>query len=487
MSGIGVELPQYLKSGELARLIPVVADKKKEERVTSAVLAALMAVPPLANSLFEAVGAPVRKRAQIICFTEIVFNDEENEKQPRPDGLIIIRTGKKQWSALVEAKVANSNLQQDQIEEYLRLAKIHKIDALITFSNQFAALPTHHPLDIPANKLRSVDLYHFSWMALLSKAQLLSEGGELTDPEQAFIVRELIRYLQHESSGVVAFNSMGKQWRDICQRIQQGAAIKKSEKEISETVGDWHELVRYATLELTSAVGRPVEVVLHKGYAKDPAKRLDDDIDNLANGHFLTAFFKVPDAASRIEFTADFPRRTLNISMKLDAPKDKSRATASINYLAKQLKDKPNIDDIIVRADWPGRAINTDAGLQQVINDSKVLLTGDPSTLPKSIEFIRVCDLAGKFQGRRTFVEISVAALKDFYADVGQNLKAWVPSAPKIREDSHEEEVQIESDTAERSETDNFADKSVDNTVKKGKGDDRLLNIPTFLIRKFAK
>ena len=43
-------LPEILISGEIARLIPVIADSRKEQRVTSVFLATLSAVPSFAQS-----------------------------------------------------------------------------------------------------------------------------------------------------------------------------------------------------------------------------------------------------------------------------------------------------------------------------------------------------------------------------------------------------------------------------------------------------
>ena len=46
---IGMELPKNLKIGEVARLIPVVADSSKEQRAASTFLAVLSVVPDFAN------------------------------------------------------------------------------------------------------------------------------------------------------------------------------------------------------------------------------------------------------------------------------------------------------------------------------------------------------------------------------------------------------------------------------------------------------
>jgi hypothetical protein len=72
--------------------------------------------------------------------------------------LIVVTTGKKQWTAIIEAKIGKAELQTEQVELYLDLAKEHRIDAVITLSNQFAATPTHHPVMVKKNKLRSGSL-----------------------------------------------------------------------------------------------------------------------------------------------------------------------------------------------------------------------------------------------------------------------------------------------------------------------------------------
>ncbi|MEX0709138.1 MAG: hypothetical protein WD078_14330 [Woeseia sp.] len=72
------------------------------------------------------------------------------------------------------------------------------------------ALPTHHPIAVNKMKVRQVELYHFSWLSILTKARLLSDDKTIDDPEQAFILRELIRYLSHEASGVCQMTRLGK-------------------------------------------------------------------------------------------------------------------------------------------------------------------------------------------------------------------------------------------------------------------------------------
>ena len=158
-----VELVDLLKSGEKARLIPAGSEKSQERRATSIFLSTLSVVEAFASSMFASLGMRIGKRARIECFTEVVL-PQEGKKEDRPDGLIVVSIGKKRWSALVEAKIRKVALDEDQVKRYLVLAKANKIDAVITLSNQFAALPNHHPVKVGKLATRSVELFHWSWM-----------------------------------------------------------------------------------------------------------------------------------------------------------------------------------------------------------------------------------------------------------------------------------------------------------------------------------
>lgn len=430
-----------LSCGEPARLIPVVADGSREQRVTSALLATFTVVPAFAYSMLEEVGCPTHKRARIRCFTEIAFKPNGAGKRPRPDGLITVISGSKCWSAIVEAKVGAAELRKEQIEEYLDLAKTMGIDAVITISNQFAALPTHHPISVAKQKLRTTELYHFSWLSLVSKALLLSEGKSITDPEQAFVLQELVRYLQHSSSGVTSLTRLGSSWKDVCGEVQQGMGLRKTAP-VAETVGSWHQLVRYLAIQLSTAVGKPVQLYLGRKHAADPNQRLEDEVATFCRSNTLRAEFEVPDAASRLNFSADFTRRTINLSMKLDAPKDRARPTAAINWLSRQLKQLED-SDLAVWAHWPRRTPTTMASLRDVLQDPKVLVPNNTSDIPSGFEIVRVIDLAGRFRGTKTFVEEAERAVPQFYADVGQRLVRWVAPPPQIKRTSEQQDERL--------------------------------------------
>ena len=283
-------MKSQLASGTSARLIPVVADSKKEERATSVVLAAFTVIPEFARSILESAGAPIGKRSQIQCLTEVVFKDKSLSKK-RPDGLIIVSNGSKVWSALVESKIAGAELDRSQIEDYLAIAKQQGIDAVITISNQFAAVPSHHPVSVTRSKVRTTSLFHFSWLSLIAEALLILDNKTVDDIEQAYILRELVRYLRHDSSGVRSSMKMPTSWRNLADKILQGAHLARSDQDTIDSVASWHQLQRYLSLQLSVSTGSTVTQKLSRPHQKDASARADADINLVIIRQKLAATF----------------------------------------------------------------------------------------------------------------------------------------------------------------------------------------------------
>ena len=425
------DLPEFLATGEKARLIPVLADTNKENRATSVFLACLGAVSEYGQSMLGSVGKRIGKRAQIECFTEVRLR-EEGERRDRPDGLVLVRVGKSTWTALVEAKIANAQLDAEQVERYVALAKANKIDAVITISNQFAALPTHHPIKLSKSKLRGVELYHWSWMFILTQAILVLQTEDDIDADQKFILDETARYFSHDSSGVKTFDRMNSEWKDVATKVKSGANLAKNSDAVENTVGSWHQEQRDLCLILTRRLAATVSLRLSRAHRDDPERRLRDDCDFLAKEKRLQVTFNIPDAAASLDVVADLTRRTIACSMCLEAPKDRRSLKARANWLVRQLA-KVDSPEVMIKAHFPGRAPATQADLSAVRADPSVLNGENARLVPNWLEVIMVRDIAGKFSGSKTFVEQIEALVPDFYEQVGENLRAWVPPPPKLQ------------------------------------------------------
>jgi len=202
--------------GERARLIPTSGignDKEAEQRATSAFLAVLGVVRPFSKALLTPLGASRADRAEVECFTEVSYKTSGG-KTFRPDGLIRVTYGSREpWSALVEVKTGSSQIDAEQVNQYWDLARDHGHDCVITISNEIAPSPGVHPtagLKVRSNS--KVAVHHFSWTRILSEAVMEKVHRGIDDPEQAWILSELIRYLEHPSSGALQFSDMGPAW-----------------------------------------------------------------------------------------------------------------------------------------------------------------------------------------------------------------------------------------------------------------------------------
>lgn len=433
------DILEFLNEGEPARLIPVVADSAKEMRAVSILLASIFAVDEFRKSILAGVGAPTGKRSRTRCLTEIKFKNGNNRQELRPDGLIVARVGNRNWWALVEAKIGANDLSAEQVEAYLDLARENQLDAVITISNQFVPSPTHHPVNVDGRKLRGVSLYHWSWMSLVSEAVLLAENTAIADPDQAYILNEMIRYFQNSSSGALHFDRMGGDWKDICLRARDTVRLSRSDRSVIDTCASWHQLVRHLSLRLSMAIGRNVSVYLKRADRIDPDRHLQGTATELIEKYSLSAELDVPDAASRLFLSADLSRKTLSVSMRLQAPTDRHRASSCVTWIKNQLQECKD-DGIIVGAHYPRKTHAKEATLGNLRNDQKILLTDNSSTLPKWFEIRKTFDNANKFSGPKTFVKEVEKLVLIFYEEAGQNLKNWQPTAPKILEiDSSEE------------------------------------------------
>ncbi len=211
-----------------ARLIPVSgisSEKEAETRAASAVLAVLSVVRDLSVALFSPMGASRAARAIVETYTEPQF--VVDGKKVRPDGVVRISYGKVTWTALVEIKTGDGRLEADQINAYWEIARQQNFDAVITISNEIAASPGSHPTEgLRARSNSKIQVHHISWTALLSTAVMFKVHRGVDDPEQAWLVGELIRYLEHSASGAMAFDDMGPNWVPVRDGARDGILRK---------------------------------------------------------------------------------------------------------------------------------------------------------------------------------------------------------------------------------------------------------------------
>jgi hypothetical protein len=79
---------------------------------------------------------------------------------------------------------------------------------------------TEYPIDVDKRKLRGRVLHHWSWIDLLTEAIVQKEHRGVQDPDQAYILGELVRYLSDSRSGAVAFDGMGPSWTAVREGVR---------------------------------------------------------------------------------------------------------------------------------------------------------------------------------------------------------------------------------------------------------------------------
>ena len=427
-------LPEYLKRGEKARLFPVLADTSKEGRSTSILLSCLVHVREFGQAMLGSVNQRVGKLASLVTYTEVTFADQREKKEHRPDGLIVLRIGKRRWKALVETKVGNSKLDEEQLAAYMRLAKEHNIDAVITVSNQFTSRPDHHPVKLSAKTRSKVRIYHWSWMYIITQADLLVSNDDIEDEDQYFILSEMLRFLTHASTGVKSFDRMPEAWTGIVQKVADGASLQTKSEEVQDIVAAWHQEVRDISLLLTRQVNVKVEVRLSRSHVLDPAARAKEDARELAEKQTLSAGLRIQDAAALIELVVDIGKRTISASMTLEAPGNRKTTPARLNWLLRQLQ-KTSETDIHIRLNWPGRRPRTQHTLKELRENSAMASAGSQDLPVARFEVCMIRQLGRRFSQRKSFIEELEQMVSRFYETVGQRLRAYQPPAPKVSED----------------------------------------------------
>ena len=423
-------LDNVLENASRARLIPTVADSKKEERLVSILLATLSVTRPFAEQVLNC-AVKVRKTSKLSTYTEVEFPASDKHGKERPDGILILSTRKDRWTALLEAKTDNAKIDEEQMERYAVIAREYGIDAVITLSNQLVSLPTHIPYSIPKKFMRSCQFFHLSWISVLTQAELVLKDNDELNPEQAYILGEMVRFFENPQSGIKRFDQMNEEWRPLILGIREGQRYARTSPEIENTVASWHQEERDICLILNRRVGKHIGIRLPHKYQSDPDLRLRKDSDLLATSQELYSGFRIPNAVSDLDVTVNLERRTISCSMELDAPEDRQRTSARINWLVRQLK---NVDgsDVIIRAFWHRGRKPTQAKLSEIRDHPKCLENEGPGTVLKKFEILIVRDLAGRFSRRKTFIEDVEKLVPEFYERIGQHLRPWIPPPPKI-------------------------------------------------------
>lgn len=418
-----------------ARLIPAVGirgQEEQEKRATSSLLAVMRAVPEFGHALAGPLGAP---KGRIATYTEIQLKDAAG-KVHIPDGAVVVERGKTAWRCLVEVKTSGAELKAEQVNRYLDIAREHRFDAVLTISNQITSAATDSPIEVDRRKLRSVGLVHLSWWRIVTEAIVQHRHRGVSDPDQAWILGELIAYLDDERSGAGGFTDMGENWVKVRNGAGDGT-LRSTDPEVRDVASRWEQFVEYLCLGLGQDLGRDVRPTRPR--KQTSAGRLEANCIALATSGVLEAAIKVPDAIGPLVVQADLRTKKVITSVIVEAPSD-GRPQTRINWLLRQLKDAP--DGLIVDASFANSKVTTASLLSAARDSPQALLLGnDPKRPPRSFRLALSRTMGTKRgRGERSFVLETRKQAIDFYRDLVQNLRAWRPSAPKLPDEPDQDD-----------------------------------------------
>lgn len=404
------------ESWHVARLIPtsgINGPDEQERRATSA----LLAVREFGRSLTSRFGAPA---GVVETYIEVPF--VLGEVRHYPDGLVRVSRGSRTWTALVEVKTGTNCLQAAQLEAYLDIAREQGFDAVLTISNEIPALAGSHPTAVDKRKLKKVALHHLSWTQVLTEAVVQKVHRGVADPDQAWILGELIRYLEHPKSGAMDFEDMGPAWVSVRESVANGT-LRASDKTAAEVASRWDQLIRYLCLRLGRQLGTEVQPLLTRQELATPAVRAQALLAGLVSRGVLEGGLKIPNAVGAVSLTADLRAGRVTCSVDVDAPRS-GRPLTRINWLTRQLKAAPDTLRIDAFAQY-----SRGASTSELLRDARAnpaLLVGDPKKELRSFRLTLSGSMGAKRgQGRGSFIASVLDLVDVFYEQVVQTIKPW--------------------------------------------------------------
>jgi stress response protein SCP2 len=415
-----------------ARLFPcgtLKSDREREMRATSVLLAVMAQVPEYGRRLTAGFGAPA---GRMETFTEVSLPFGDTPR--RPDGLIRVERAGKLWTALVETKTNGNSLRPAQVQDYMDIAARRGYEAVITVSND-VALDGSPLVDVRTDGRRKnkVALWHLSWAEVAHQAQMLIRHEGVGNAAHAWLLQELLLYLQHDNSGCHGFQNMGPAWVPVRKGIDEETLCEGDPRAV-EVVASWERLIRQVCLRLGGELGQKVLPVQRVKRGTDPGSRRAAQADRLCREGRLQAELRIQDVPGVLALTADLRTGRLRTSIEVQAPEQGQPLTWA-KRLVRQLADAPA--DIHVETLTDGQGSGPRGTLERLRPEPADLLPRDGAR----ITGFRLSLFKGMGSTRGSaetgFIRSVDEAVDRFHASVVTALERRVPvprkAAPAVR------------------------------------------------------
>lgn len=301
-----------------ARLFPVSvlkSDRDREMRATSVLLAVMSQVPEFSRRLTAGFGAPA---GRMETFTEVSLPHGDSPR--RPDGVIRVERAGKLWTALVETKTNGNALKTEQVQAYMDIAARRGYEAVITLTND-VALEGSPLVEVKIDKRRKhkVALWHLSWAEVAYQAQMLIRHEGVGNAAHAWLLQELLHYLQHENSGCHGFQNMGPAWVPVRNGIDDETLCQGDARAL-EVVESWERLIRQVCLRLGGELGQKALPVQRAKRGTDAKERRIRLADQLCVDGRLQAELRIDGTPGVLAVNADLRTGKLRTSIEIPAP-----------------------------------------------------------------------------------------------------------------------------------------------------------------------
>jgi hypothetical protein len=311
------------------------------------------------------------------------------------------------------------------------VARRQKFDALLTISNQVVAVPGVHPVTLPKARAQAAKLYHLSWSQIRTEALVEQANRSVNDPDQAWILAEFIRYLEHPRSGAIDFDDMGSSWVHVRDRARAGT-LHPHDKAAAEVADKFGGLISFAALQLSRELGTGVRPMVPQSQLRDPARYLQEAVSEFASTGLLQGAVRVPGAVAPIKITADLRAGLIHCAATVPAPRE-GRPTTRVDWLTRQLKTAPG--HLCIQ---PSVAFARGRGQTRTLDEARKdprSLVEDPAHELRSFTVSLSCNAGpARGQGRGSFVDSVLTAVEKFYSEIVQHIKPWAPAPPRVKE-----------------------------------------------------
>jgi hypothetical protein len=251
----------------------------------------------------------------------------------------------------------------------------------------------------------------------------------VSDTEQAWLLDELIRYLQHSASGALDFADMGSHWVGVRDATREETLTPRSAG-VDDVVARWDQLLRFAALQLSAEIGEDVDPIVPRGQT-DHRQRSAALAASLCDSGRLAGALRIPNTAGDLVVEANVRSRRLMAYMDVAAPTDRG-AKGRVSWLVNQLTEAPG--QLLVEVYARNARTPTSATLDQAREDRLAPLDGDKKEPHRFRIGMRSEMGMGRATAKKTpdFITSVLQLINTFYGAVVQDVAPWQPPAPKL-------------------------------------------------------